>query len=82
MRPAISLIKEKNLELKMNIVAIACRFLLVLGFVMPCVAAADWLYFISKDSNQLQRVDTNTFELQLVGTLGFDYRSGGMAWDS
>ena len=53
----------------------------VLAFAIPGTALADWLYFISWNTNELQRVDTATLDREVVGELGFDYRRGGIAWD-
>jgi hypothetical protein len=65
----------------MNMIAACRKIIFILAFAIPCSAGADWLYFISWKTNQLQRVDTATFELEVIGELGFDYRRGGIAWD-
>lgn len=59
-----------------------CRIIvLLLAFAIPCSAMADWLYFISWNTNELHRVDTDTLEREVIGELGFSYRRGGIAWD-
>jgi hypothetical protein len=65
----------------MNMFTAFRNIILILALAIPCSAAADWLYFISWTTNELQRIDTTTFELELIGELGFEYRRGGLAWD-
>jgi len=65
----------------MNVFTAARNLVIALALTIPNSAGADWLYFISRESNELHRVDTSTFERELVGELGFDYRRGGIAWD-
>lgn len=65
----------------MNIVTTCRKIVFLLVFIIPCSAGADWLYFISWKTNELQRVDTATLELEVIGELGFNYRRGGIAWD-
>ena len=65
----------------MNIVTNCHKIVFLLIFMIPCSAGADWLYFISWKTNELQRVDTATLELEVIGELGFNYRRGGIAWD-
>ena len=65
----------------MNMFTASRKIILILAFAFPCSAAADWLYFISWTTNQLQRIDTANYELEVIGELGFAYRRGGIAWD-
>ena len=65
----------------MNIITACRKTFFLLAFIIPCSASADWLYFISWKTNELQRVDTATFDLEVIGELGFEFRRGGIAWD-
>jgi len=65
----------------MNFITAIRNLVLFVALVIPYSAGADWLYFISRTSNMLQRVDTSTFERETIGELGFTYRWGGIAWD-
>jgi hypothetical protein len=65
----------------MNISTAFRNMIFFLAFAIPGSATADWLYFVSRTSDTLQRFDSTTFELESIGKVGFDYHSGGMAWD-
>ena len=43
-------------------------------------ANADWLYVIDRSADQLIRINPDSQQSEMIGSLGFNYRYGSMVW--
>ncbi len=58
------------------VIVVAMIFVLV----YPLNSKAEWLYLVDRTTDQLFRINPETRESKIVGSLGFNYRFGSMVW--